>query len=612
MTQEKNQEKNSVEQNLAEDYVPKSQLGNLPMQDQISAGVQKEMDKLKKDIEKYSKELCKKFNYIQAVGIVPVQTSLKIEEEYEVPEEECKKKLIHVLIVIPEDNFKEIGKVRLEAIKLAREINPKIWTHVMTPVDVWNLCLDSKFDIVEAFAMSFPIKDSGLLGALRVSVIHKTLVLKKFEKYVTSYVIAGSLVRGTAHKDSDVDVTIIIDDTDVKRMPRLELKEKLRSIIYSYIQQATAMAGVKNILNVQVWLLTDFWERIKDAEPVAFTFLRDGVPLNDRGTFLPWKSLLRMGKIKPSPEAIDLFMSSGDKMSEMVKKRMLDLVIIDIYWGVITPSQALLMLYGLPPPTVQETVKQISEVFVKKEKLLEKKYADILHEIVIKYYKGYEHGKVKEVKGAEVDRLLKNAEDYMKRLQELRKQIEKRVQEKTIEEIHKEVFEMLGALLKKKTEKGIISEFEDNLVKTGKFPRRFLNSLEFISKTKKKTEKDRTSKSKKKKDNNHREDVEKARKFGREIVNALIEYNQRCDFLSMDKTRFILKGKNHSAEVFFLNDVFVIEPKRIAILKDGKLIDSHAEELRRQLQEHGDKEMKIDTLALVGLKKVFGEFELVR
>ena len=71
------------------------------------------------------------------------------------------------------------------------------------------------------------------------------MFFKKFERYVVSYVIAGSIVRGEASKTSDVDVFIIINDTDVKRMPRLELKERLRGIIYQYISEAYAIAGVK-------------------------------------------------------------------------------------------------------------------------------------------------------------------------------------------------------------------------------------------------------------------------------------------------------------------------------------------------------------------------------
>jgi predicted nucleotidyltransferase len=329
----KEQEKKSVEQNLSSDYIPKSKLGNLPMSNQLPEEVKKEMNKTKAGIDKFKKDITKKYKYVEAIGIIPSQASQKIEEEYEVPEEDSKKKLIHILVIIPEEHFKDIGKVRIDAINFAKQIDEKLWVHVMTPVDVWNLCLDSKFDIVEAFAMGFPILDKGILGALRVSEVHKALVLKKFEKYVTSYVISGSLVRGTAHKDSDVDVFVVINDTDVKRMPRLELKEKLRGIIYSYIQEATAIAGVKNILNVQPYLLTEFWEAVKDASPVMFTFIRDGVPLYDRGAFLPWKSLLKMGKIKPSPEAIDMFMKSGDKLKDNIERRLLDIAVIDIYWS---------------------------------------------------------------------------------------------------------------------------------------------------------------------------------------------------------------------------------------------------------------------------------------
>ena len=292
---ESNSEKKSVEQNIAKDYSSKSNIKNLPMPNQIDEAMKEKMSKAQKEIGKFKTELLKKHKFIESIGIIPSQASKKIEEEYDVPESETKKELIHILIVIPEKQFKNIRQIKLDTISISNKINNKFWIHVMTPVDFWNLGLDSKFDIMEAIAMSYPIVDNGFLSHIRVAQIHKSLVLKKFEKYVTSYVIYGSLTRGEAKKSSDVDVSVIIDDTDVKKMSRIELKEKLRGIIYSYIQEAEAIAGVsKNTLNVQIWLMTEFWEGVKDAHPVFFTFIRDGIPLYDRGTFLPWKSLLRM------------------------------------------------------------------------------------------------------------------------------------------------------------------------------------------------------------------------------------------------------------------------------------------------------------------------------
>ena len=99
------------------------------------------------------------------------------------------------------------------------------------------------------------------------------------------------------------------------------------------------------------------------------------------------------GKLKPSPEAIDMFMSMGDKTVQRAKGALLDILVHEIYWGVITPSQALLMLYGLPPPTPKQTVKEMREIFVDKEKMLEAKYVTILEKVIEKY-KEYEHEKL--------------------------------------------------------------------------------------------------------------------------------------------------------------------------------------------------------------------------
>ena len=88
-------------------------------------------------------------------------------------------------------------------------------------------CFDGKYDLLQLIGMSAIIYDRGMLGALKVSEIHKTISIKKFEKYVLSYVGAGSLFRSDANPN-DIDVFVVIDDTDVKKMPRAELKDRLR------------------------------------------------------------------------------------------------------------------------------------------------------------------------------------------------------------------------------------------------------------------------------------------------------------------------------------------------------------------------------------------------
>jgi predicted nucleotidyltransferase/uncharacterized protein (UPF0332 family) len=442
------------------------------------------------------------------------------------------------------------------------------------------------------------------LAGLRVAEIHKSMVLQKFEKYVVSYVIGGSFVRGDTLKTSDVDVFVIINDTDVKRMPRLELKERLRGIIYEYISKASALAGVKsNMLNVQIYLLTDFWESVKDAHPVIFTFIRDGVPIYDRHTFMPWKALLKMGKLKPSPEAIDMFMSMGDNSVKRVKRTFLDILLQDIYWSVITPSQALLMLYGLPPPNVKETVKEMKKIFVDKEKMLEPRFIKILEEITIKYYKGYEHEKIKEVSGKELDRLLKGTEDYLKRLKELREQIEKHAQEKTIDQIYKDVFELLRIITGKTSQEAIVEEFEKNFVKKGKFNSQHLKILNEIVEVK--------AESKKAKLSIHKSDD--ARKNSSILIRDLMEYTQRIELASFERGRMLLKyGKGEIAELVSAADKsFLVQGSIIKEIGE-KIVISNMEALSKALQEQKDKKnITINPKVFDILRKELGEFEIL-
>ncbi|MFH1500440.1 MAG: nucleotidyltransferase domain-containing protein [archaeon] len=598
MAEENNQKKSMEDamKTLKDKYQPKEKLPS-----EIPDDVRKDLEKTRTKLDKLKKDLVKKYPFIMAIGITPPQAAEKIEQEEAVPEEEKKNKPIHLLIVVPEEKFKSIPKFKPEMIKMANSTKMKLWIHVKTPVDIFNYCLDSKFELVSAYSMSFPLYDKGFLGGLRVSEIHKSLVLRKFEKYVVSYILAGSFVRGDATKTSDVDVYIVIDDTDVKRMPRLELKEKLRSIIYSYIIEASELAGVRNKLNVQIDILTHFWESVKDAQPVIFTFIRDGVPLYDRGTFLPWKLLLKMGKLKPSPEAIDMFMSMGDKVAESVKRRLLDIAIGDIYWGVLTPSQAMLMLYGLPPPTTKETAPKMKEIFVDKEKMLEKKYVDILAKVT-GLYKDYEHEKVKEVSGKQVDELLKGAEEYMKRLKELRVQIEKRFNQKTVEEIYNDVMKILKAIFGSKSEDALVKEFEAEFIKKGKLPENYLRILTDVVSAKNKFKQGKLD----------RHAIENARKNASILINHLIEYNQRCELISLQKGRIGIKAKDKNYELVITDkSAFLLEEGKISKITT-KLVKSDEEEFKKALLEQKNKSIVKSTSEVFAvLKKELGDFEIL-
>ena len=576
-------------------YIPANQMPG-------GAGDSKEVEKLKKELEDFKKKILKKFPFTIALCVLPITARKLFEEDEGLVPEEIQRIKNHVMLVIPEDNFKEIQKkIKPEILKIVQESKLDVWVHIKTPVDVWNYGLDSKFEFVDAIGGSYPLHDSGLLGAIRVAVIHKSLVLRKFEKYVASYVIGGSLVTGTADKTSDVDTYVIIDDTDVKRMPRLQLLEKLRGIIYDYIREATALAGVSNPLNVQVSLLTDFWDRVKDAEPVAFTFIRDSIPLYDRGTFLPWKLLLQMGKVKPSPEAVDKFMKYGEQNEGLVTRRMLD-AFVDIYYGVVTPTQALIMLAGHAPPTPKQIAAEAKKLFMEKDKIMGVKEWTFLDKMM-KLWKDYEHGRMKKISGEEVDKILKEANDYDKKLAEMRKKIEGRITEKTAEKTYEDVFGLLKNILGNKAKEQLMKDFEKELVKKGKISPRLVHILKEVSDMKQKVKSGKLTQS----------EIDKIRRDSSELVTALTEYMQRKELIAINKSMLQVNYGERKAElVITAKGAFFVEGNQIIKIGKTKFENSNRKEFEEAIAEGELKnKVQIESHVFDVLKKELGNFDIV-
>lgn len=575
-------------------YIPPEKM-NVPSGDAL-----KESEKVKKELEDLKKKILKKFAFTKSLSILPAQFSKFFEEDEGLTKEEIERKPLHLMMVIPEDKFKEIPKkIKPEIVKLVVESKQNVWIHIKTPVDVWNYGLDSKFEMVDAIGGSFPLHDDGFLGAVRVATIHKTLVLRKFEKYVATYAVGGSVVTGTAGKDSDVDTFVIIDDTDVKRMPRAQLLEKLRGWIYDFIKEAQALAGVKNVLNVQVYLLTDFWDAVKDANPVMFTFIRDGVPMYDRGTFLPWKALLQMGKIKPSPEAVDKFMKYGEQNEALVTRRLMD-AFVDIYWGVVTPTQALMMLAGHAPPTPKQISGEVKKIFVDKEKIMGMKEWKFLDK-TMKMWKDYEHGKMKKIAGAELDKILVEAEEYDKKLKELRAKLESRLIEHSAEQVQEDVFGLLKNILGNKSREMLIKEFEKELVKKGKMQKRFLPVLEEVAQLKKKT-----------KGKIIQAEIDKVKRDATELIKELTDYTQRKEMIAVEKgvIQISFDGKNGEIVVTDAGDFFV-ESGRIMKISSGKMQVSDGKQMEEAIAKTEDRtSVKIKSETFKILERELGEFTI--
>ena len=580
---------------------------------QIPPEAKEKLEKIKKKLEKFKDKLLKKFEkYITGVALMPPPKP----EEGKKPDTSK----INVLVLVDDSDSMNLNKMELRekiekaVVKIAGGVDKNIVPQTLIHTELWQSCYDAKHDILQMIAMSAPIHDNGMLAAVKISEIHKTMVLKKFEKYIISYVLSGSLVRGEATEKSDIDVMIIIDDTDVKKMTRAELKDKLRAIIIGMGIEAGEMTGIRNKLNIQVYILTDFWDSLKEANPVIFTLLRDGVPFYDRGMFMPWKQMLKMGKIKPSQEAIDMFMSSGDQMLKRVHLKLKEIGMEDTYYAILTPSQAALMLFGMPPPAPRETAKLMREIFVKKEALLEEEYVKIL-ERNINIRKDLEHGTKEKLSGKEIDKVLSDAEKYIKRINKLFLQIQTTKDNEGVVHIYDTAVTVVRDVLRMENVDSVdnnelLKVFQSEIVQKGTIPEKYFRYFKQITKAKLDFDSGKLTKS----------EVEKVRRESNEFTKFMVEFMQRKRGRELERARIRVKHGKKFGEVLLLDDMAYIihdldnqdkEITKAKVKPDGsldKVEKSSLEELEKVLAKSNiPPKVFIKEPIFENLKEVFGK-----
>ncbi|MBS3117375.1 hypothetical protein J4430_00640 [Candidatus Woesearchaeota archaeon] len=581
--------------------------------------VEEKLKKLKEQLDKFKKEVLKKCGeVIIGVELLPPEP-LPVEEEKKLSDAEKKERReqLPVLVLLNDGDTGKLNKYEFKEkyARIIEEIAPKIDKNIKLNLiilsELKEYCFDAKYEILHLIGTGSILYDKGILGALKAAEIHKEMAIKKFDRYIVSYVAAGSLFRGDANPH-DIDIYVVVDDTDVKKMPRVELKDKLRAIIQGMGFDAGRLAGVQASFHVQTYILTDFWDNIKDANPVIFTFLRDGVPLYDRGTFMPWKLLLQMGRIKPSPEAIDMNMDIGERLVDRTRHKLLSVVGEDLYYAALNPAQAAIMLYGIPPPTPKETVKLLDDIFVKKERLLEKRYVDILMRL-IQYFKDVEHGKIKNISGKEIDNLLKDVEDYLKRIKKLFNQIEKKSYGRSVLETYDRCIRIVRDAIYVTTQKEpnlnkIEKDFKSILVDEGKVPEQYLRTFRLILKAKRDYDTKKISK----------QEIDKVHKEARVFIKGMVEYIQRRKGLDIERAKIRFKYGNNFGEIMLLDNVAFItgnlqkreDIKKADIVEGGlhNVVKSSLDELEKHLtQTKIPDKVFIQERIFEDLKRLYGE-----
>ena len=99
-------------------------------------------------------------------------------------------------------------------------------------------------------------------------------VVERFPNSVHSVVLYGSVARGTAGKDSDIDVLVLTDEGEALRVPLIDISEELDydNDYDTYLKSLPLTAG-------------KLMELFEACCPSAEDILREGVVLYDDGIF---------------------------------------------------------------------------------------------------------------------------------------------------------------------------------------------------------------------------------------------------------------------------------------------------------------------------------------
>jgi len=263
--------------------------------------------------------------------------------------------------------------------------------------------------------MDFHIQDKETANAKRypssdfeLAKKFATQLHKELKQFLKAAVLFGSVARNEQplYGERDIDVLIVVDD-----LTRVLSPEVIQS--YRVITEQTA-ARVSKRLHITTLKLTNFWEYVRNGDPVAINLLRDGVGLHDTGFFEPLQQLLFQGRVRPSKESIWTYFARAPSTLNNADWHILQAT-LDLYWAVVDSAHAALMCLGEIPPTPGHLADLITQELVKKNMVLAK-YATTM-DTFYKLSKQITHREIQKISGKQYDAYKQEAHDFVKTMQ---------------------------------------------------------------------------------------------------------------------------------------------------------------------------------------------------
>ena len=210
---------------------------------------------------------------------------------------------------------------------------------------------------------------------------------------------------------------ILIDDTDL-----LDETSVDRLKVDAPAMAASVSKKIK--INVNFYLLTDYWELLRHGSPVTFAEIREGIPVYDpSGFFIPLKKLLSQGRIPGTKEAMRSLLEEAPIKLLRIERLYTTRIIFELSNACVDAGQAPLLMIGVAPPVPREVGDKLRVHFVDKG-MLESEYPGYVEDIV-KLEKEVEHGTKKNITGKDIEDALDKTVRFVERMEKLMQKLSK-------------------------------------------------------------------------------------------------------------------------------------------------------------------------------------------
>ncbi len=228
---------------------------------------------------------------------------------------------------------------------------------------------------------------------------------KEMKELLKAVVVFGSVARGDAKKGSDIDVLIILNDLTI--VLSQEVVTSLRVLI------ETVAGKISQEFHITTMHLSNFWDYVRQGDPVIVNMLREGMPVYDEGFFLPAQTLLDEGRIRPTNEAVWTYYQRAPKTLKNAEWHLLE-AIVDMYWACIDAAHAALMHIDIIPGAPSQVAELLKEHFVKKN-FLDNSSVRTLQQFY-DLAKDIGHHQLVKMSGKDIDMYLLQAQEFVKKM----------------------------------------------------------------------------------------------------------------------------------------------------------------------------------------------------